>query len=141
MRKVLLLSLLISLWPAHGLAADTIAQGTWQKKSYAVQGQWRLIQDGDRIKVVLGDDFSTKNAPDLKIFLSKKSVAELNGKNAAQGALLAGVLKTTDTALFGKKMQGAQQFSLPDGTSLEDFHSIVLHCQKYAKLWAAAPLQ
>lgn len=122
-------SLLLTLSSATAFAGET---GTWTKKSFAVAGSWSIIEEGGRRYVELSDDFKTKSAPDLKIFLSTQSVAEVTGKNATRDAVLVGPLP---------RARGAVRLEIPEGTDLSQFTTLLLHCEQYSKLWAAAPLR
>ena len=113
------------------LVAATLHQGKWTKKGYPIAGTWQIVEEGGRKLVVLDDAFKTKNAPDLKIFLSPKPVAELDNRNATQGSVLVGPLQSA---------QGAQKLAIPPGTNLGSYRSILIHCEKYSKLWGAAAL-
>ena len=111
------------------LAASLHAQeayGTWTKKSHRVQGTWKI----ENSQVAL-ENLSTKSAPDLKIFVSPLSVDQLNNKNATKGAQLVAVLKSS---------KGSQTYALPKGLDLTKYKSIIIHCQRYSKLWGAAAL-
>ena len=136
----LILAALLALVTMGSHAAEVVAQGSWTTIDYDVEGVWRIEADGDRLTVHLGDDFVTKNGPDLHVLLSPKPLAELTNDNAMQGALVAGLLKTTDDSTFFRKMKGAQSFTLPAGTRLEDYQTLVIHCVEFAHLWAGASL-
>lgn len=122
---------LFSFLLALPLVAATLHQGKWTKKGYSIAGTWQIVEEGGRKFVVLDDAFKTKNAPDLKIFLSPRSVAELNNRNATQGSVLVGPLQSP---------KGAQRLEIPSGTNLSSHRSILIHCEKYSKLWGAAAL-
>lgn len=104
--------------------------GSWVKKSQAIQGQWRIEQREGTAYLVLGDDFKTRRAPDLKFVLSNLSVDEVSNKNAMQGAKLVSQLESS---------KGAQAYKLPDDYT--SYQSLLLHCEKYTKLWGAARLK
>jgi hypothetical protein len=38
-------------------------------------------------------------------------------------------------------MQGAQSFTLPAGTRLSDYRTLVIHCVEFSHLWAGALLR
>ena len=114
-----------------GLLAETVSSGTWSKKSFAIQGSWTLESNGDGYVLVLDDEFKTKSAPDLKLFLSKQDLAAANGKNATRDAVLIAELD---------KNKGGQRYALPAGVDPADFKTLLLHCEKYSKLWGGAPL-
>ena len=104
--------------------------GSWVKKSQSIQGQWRIEQREGTAYLVLGDDFKTRRAPDLKFVLSNLSVDEVSNKNAMQGAKLVSQLESS---------KGAQAYKLPDDYT--SYQSLLLHCEKYTKLWGAARLK
>lgn len=108
-----------------------LAQGEWTKKGYAIDGTWTIVQKGKETFVVLSDDFSTKKAPDLKIFLSPESLDDLNNRNATSASLLVAPLRSH---------KGGQEYLLPAGANWRDYRSIVIHCEKYSKLWGGAGL-
>jgi len=81
------ITLVLSLLLFTGIANAQNKGGTWTKKSYTASGKWSIVQDASGQKVVLDADFKTKKGPDLKIFLSPKTVAEVNGKNATTGSV------------------------------------------------------
>lgn len=132
-RHTTLLALLALFVLATGaLAAGSVLhQGSWSKKGYDIEGQWKIVADGGKNYVELDDAFRTKNAPDLKIFLSPKGLPQLNGANATQQAVLVAKLSSN---------KGAQRYAIPAGTDLGAFRTIIIHCEKYSKLWGGAPL-
>lgn len=112
-------------------AEKIIAGGVWQKKSFDASGEWSIVErDGRRI-VVLPATFRTKSAPDLKIFLSPKAPADLNGRNATEGSTLIAPLRSNS---------GAQEYEIAASVDLSAFKSIIIHCEAYSKLWSVAPL-
>ena len=113
--------------PADGL----LASGTWTKKKRTSKGTWSITREGGELFVKLDDDFSTRNAPDLKIFLSPLSAAETSNANAINGALLVSLLSSN---------KGAQSYKIPSGTDLADYKSILIHCENFTILWSAADL-
>ena len=90
------------------------------------------MRDGGKTFVVLDAAFNTTSAPDLKIFLSPNPSASLDNRNATQGSQLVAVLTSN---------RGAQRYEVPAGVDLQRFKAIVIHCEKYTKLWAAADLR
>ena len=66
------------------------------------------------------------------MFQRVASVAELSNKNALGAALFLGALSSN---------HGAQEFKIPAGTNLDGYVSILIHCEKYSKLWGAAKLR
>ena len=113
--------------PADGI----LTSGTWTKKKRTSKGTWSITREGGELFVKLDDDFSTRNAPDLKIFLSPLSAAEAANANATDGALLISLLSSN---------KGAQSYMIPSGTDLANYRSILIHCEDYTILWSAADL-
>lgn len=131
---VVCLLMLNIIYPA--VSQDNVLySGTWKADSYftTFEGSWKIIQKGEKKFILLGEDFEAKKAPDLKIFLSKLSLEEINSDNAS----------TPDNASLVaelKKFKGSYEYSIPEGVSLEDYTSIIIHCEKYSKLWGGALL-
>lgn len=120
-------SLVTIIFLALSASAATAASNTWTKKSYAAKGTWE-ITDG-QIKLI---DFSTKKAPDLKIFLSPQSLESITNKNAINGAKLISKLESH---------KGDQSYQIPDGVNTSEYKTVIIHCEKYRKLWCGADLQ
>ena len=113
------------------IAAVQLQNQTFFKKKYRIKGTWSLVEREGKQFVVFSDDFKTKNGPDLKIFLSPSSADAVNGKNAVNGALNLGVLKSN---------KGAQEYEIPAGTDLTQFSTVLVHCEAYAILWGGGSL-
>ena len=136
MHKLLaVLFLTIPFIPAQ--ASEIVAEGAWRTFDYDVEGTWHIVQADDRLTVRLGDDFVTKNGPDLHVLLSPKPFAALNNDNAMEDALVAGLLVTRDDSTFFRKMKGAQSFMLPAGTRLADYQTIVIIHMWTGAIWLA----
>ena len=134
---VLLLALAALVIPAissQTIAADDVVldTGAWTKKSASIAGKWSLVTRGAERFVVLDASFKTKNAPDLKLFLSPAPLARLSGDNATEGAMLVGKLSSS---------KGSQEYAIPRGVDLARFKTVIIHCEKYAKLWGGAALK
>ena len=110
---------------------DVIAEGTFTKMEYRIAGSWSLIEEEGEHFVVLDDEFSTKRGPDLKIFLSPLPLSETSGRNATQDSLRVAELKSH---------KGTQRYRVPAGTDLDAYKSILIHCEKYSKLWGGGTL-
>ena len=52
--------------------SQVVFSGEFERESRwtTFEGSWSIVKEGDSYRVVLGDDFEAKKAPDLKIFLS-----------------------------------------------------------------------
>lgn len=89
------------------------------------------MQEGGKTIIRFSDDFKTKKGPDLKIFLSPQTVGEVTGKTALDGAVTLGVLKSN---------KGTQDYVVPNGVSLANFSSVLIHCEAYSVLWGGGRL-
>lgn len=114
------------------LSASTLYKGTWNKARATTSGGWKIIESDGTTTLFLDRAFKTKKAPDLKLLLVKKTGKDLTGKNAAEGAVRLGPLKS---------ISGAQEYQIPEGTDLSSFSALVIHCEKYSELWSVAPLK
>lgn len=110
--------------------AQTVGSGRFTRQDYSINGSWKIVKDGNSHYVELSSDFSTRNGPDIKLFLSPTSVNALNGSNATSGSV----------RISRVKAKGAQRFKLPSGTNPSRFKSVVIHCEKFSKLWGAGAL-
>jgi hypothetical protein len=119
--------------PAAAMQMDsmTSAPVDFQKKTYALTGSVTVEHRGDRTVLVFSDDFRTKRGPDLKVFLSKNTVADATGTNATTDAVRLGELTSN---------RGTQEYILPEGVNLADYSSVLVHCEAYSKLWGGADL-
>ena len=137
--RILILALFF--FAATAQAQSIVAQGPWVNVDYDVAGQWTIARDGDQLFVELGDDFETKNGPDLHILLSPKPLAQLTDANASEDALVIGLLRTSDDSALFKKMKGAQRLAVPSGARLSDYRTILIHCVRFSHLWAGGELK
>lgn len=125
---LLRLLLLMALSTAVLFAAESVA---FQEKERTIEGSFEVRNIGGARTIVFSDSFKTKSGPDLKILLSPLSFGKTNGKNATQGAVTLGLLKST---------KGKQVYTVPDDVDLSQMKSLLIHCVKYSKLWGGAPL-
>jgi len=101
------------------------------EKKYSIKGQWSVVQENGKTIIRLSDDFKTKNGPDLKIFLSPQSIGDVTGRTALDGAVTLGRLKSN---------KGTQDYVVPNGVSLADFSSVLIHCEAFSVLWGGGSL-
>lgn len=104
--------------------------GGFENQEYDIRGSWTIETREDGRYLVLSEDFRTRRGPDLKIFFSADSAENVTGNNAANGFFL--------TAL--DRNRGAQEYRLPDDLDLADYASVVIHCERFSKLWGAGNL-
>jgi len=112
-------------------ASAAQASGDFVRKSKRLQGGWHIEARGDRHVLIIEDDFRAARGPDLKIFLSPQTIANVTGKTAVNGAIKIGELKKT---------RGAQEYELPAGLDLADYKSVLVHCEEFAVLWGGGDL-
>ncbi|MBK1834091.1 DM13 domain-containing protein [Roseibacillus ishigakijimensis] len=123
----LIVTLLVLFFGAITAAAQS---GTWIKKANSISGTWSIgLQGGQR--VIALKDFKTATAPDLKIFLSTKPADQLTSRNATNGALYVAKLKSSI---------GDQSYVLPKDVDLSRYKTVLIHCEKYSKLWGVGKL-
>lgn len=127
---ILVLMLLAVALPATA-QEKVLHQGRWTQKGFAIEGAWKIVEEGGRRFVVLDQAFRTKSAPDLKLFLSPRNPGEISSLDATDGAARVGELTSN---------QGAQRIAIPAGVDLGRYRTLVLHCEKYSKLWGVAAL-
>jgi len=97
---------------------DTLAQNHLYRWSYGhAQCRGQLSFNGD---------FKTKGGPDLKLYLSSKSIAELKSGDVEATSLKLGVLKSN---------KGAQSYIIPSDINLSEYKSVVIHCEAFSVLW------
>jgi CRISPR/Cas system CMR-associated protein Cmr3 (group 5 of RAMP superfamily) len=105
---------------------------TWVKKHYTVSGNWSVETEGSKTYLVLHSDFKTSKGPDLKLFLMKKNVSSIGKSEAVEKqAILIGKLKS---------IKGEQRYLIPKNITVSEFKSLVIHCQKYTKVWGATAI-
>ena len=104
--------------------------GTWTKKANTISGTWTISEKGGK-KILTLKGFKTATAPDLKIFLSPESSTAVSSRSATKGALLVAKLQSS---------KGDQVYTLPAGVDLAKYKSVIIHCEKYSKLWGAGSL-
>ena len=122
---------LVLLSAAGPSAEDVARSGTFTRQDYKIAGSWSIIEQDGKWHVRLSDDFKTKSAPDLKIFLSPADLDTLTGKTATRNSVLVAPLRSS---------KGGQSYELPDGVDVTRYRSIVIHCEQYSKLWGGGSL-
>lgn len=118
--------------PAVSVAMVKTAQsGSFEKSTFKIQGDWQIVKENGQTIFRLSNDFQTKNGPDLKLFLSPKSVGNVTGSTATHDAIKLSVLRSH---------KGAQDYIIPANIDLSQYGSILIHCEAYSKLWGGANL-
>ena len=112
-------------------ASFTGQTGDFVRKSKRLNGSYEVIEQDGQTLIRFSDDFRAAGGPDLKAFLSPKSISDATGQNATEGAIRLGELTKT---------RGGQDYVLPEGVDLADFGSVLVHCEAYSVLWGGANL-
>jgi hypothetical protein len=101
--------------------ATLLREGTWMGSgSYSVSGTAQIFDD-DGKKILLLNNFSSSNGPDLKVYLSTNS--------SASSFINLGNLKSTN---------GKHVYSIPDGTDIAQFKFALIWCQQFSVLFGKA---
>ena len=116
------------------IEGSVIARGQFvDKGGQHTSGSYTIERIGADLQLILGDDFRTDEGPDLHVVLTPTKVADAGNDNAmVEGAEIVGALAL---------QAGKQVYDLRDDLSVEQFHSVVIHCIEYSHLYGAAPVQ
>lgn len=121
----------LAVAPPPADAQEILHQGTWEARGFDVDGKWKIVRDGGQLYLVLDPTFHTKDAPDLKLYLSTKAAEEIDNRTATEETVLVARLESN---------RGAQRYPISE-RDLGRFKTLVLHNEKYSKLWAVAILR
>ena len=128
----ILISILFAFQTFGTLADESVGtSGEWVKKGYEIRGAWSIAKNGEKTVLSFNDEFKTKSGPDLKVYLSTKSIDQIKGRDVVKSSVLVSPLKSA---------KGAQQYELPADVDIDDFSSVLIHCEAYAHLWGGADL-
>jgi len=146
MRKFAIRSLAIVAITLGGISAQTAISQTMAvadakltevpkpfiKKRYSIKGEWSLVESEDgKAQIRFSENFKTKGGPDLKVYLSKITIDDLNSESASKDTRSIGVLKSKS---------GAQIYTLPDDINLSEYKSVIIHCEAFSVLWGGFDL-
>ena len=124
--------IIVVTFASFSIAAQPFAEGKWTKKTASIGGSWSILEENGNRFLVLSDDFKTKKAPDLKLFLSSLDLSAIDGSNATSHAVLIANLKS---------VQGGQRYPIPGDIDLNKYSTLLLHCEKYSKVWGGATVR
>ena len=127
-----ILFLVFAAVTTFAVAEEPLVHGTWTKKTSSIRGSWSIVEENGTRFLILSDDFKTKKAPDLKLFLSPRALSAIDGRNASSDAALIANLKS---------VAGGQRYAVPDNIDLTKYSTLLLHCEKYLKVWGGAALR
>lgn len=137
-KHTLLIGFFLLLGMSSLYAADkTLFKGTLEADfsswgSDSVEGEWRIIEKEGKHFIQLLDNFDAKEGPDVKIFLSKQNQTAITGDNASNNAVFISLVDT---------FEGSSEYEIPANINLEDFKTLVFHCEAYSKLWGTGQIQ
>ncbi len=121
-----------ALVPSASFAEVPVGEAqSFVEKQYEIRGDWSVIEEDGRTIIRFSDDFHTKQGPDLKVFLSPTTIDAVDGDSATDGSVLLGELASP---------KGGQDYVLPEGLSLSDFESVLVHCEEFSVLWGGGSL-
>ena len=111
--------------------ASATVEGTFTNQNISITGDWKIVEEDGKKYIELSENFRTRSGPDLKIFLSPKAAEDVTGRNATQGSVLVAQLDSN---------RGGQRYEIPEGVNLANFGSVVIHCERFSKLWGAGDI-
>lgn len=98
--------------------ATLLREGTWMGSgSYNVSGVAKIYDENGK-KVLLLENFSSSNGPDLKVYLSTTE--------SATSFVNLGELKS---------ISGKQTYTIPDQTDIDQFKFALIWCQQFSALF------
>ncbi|MEM7195250.1 MAG: DM13 domain-containing protein [Pseudomonadota bacterium] len=113
------------------MAEQTLSEGGWTGLGYDIDGGWSIVDRDSKRYIVFDENFDTKNGPDLKVYLSKKSVNTVQGRTVVKSSIEISPLKSAS---------GTQEYEIPADVELDDFKSLLIHCEAYSHLWGGSDL-
>ena len=128
------LSFAASSWaetPVATTPMEKSVSGAFVKKQKSISGDWSVVYVDGQTVIRFSNNFKARAGPDLKVFLSPQTVDAVSGRTATNGAVLLGKLKST---------KGTQDYVLPQGVSISDFASVLVHCEQFSVLWGGGAL-
>ncbi|SEC94698.1 Electron transfer DM13 [Tenacibaculum sp. MAR_2009_124] len=104
-------------------------RNNWVPKNYTITGIWNFSIKSNVKYLVFGEDFKTNRGPDVKVYLSKKRIEDIDKRESVdEGGVFLGEIK----------FSGSQEFKIPESINLKEYKSIVVHCQKYSAVWGGS---
>jgi len=126
-RNALMITVLAfaSIGVANFAHADVAGHGSWIGKQKSIEGAWQIENRNGQTVIKFSNSFQTNRGPDLKLFLSKRDISKVNGKNAADGIFLSKL----------KSNKGSQEYVIPGDINLNDYASLLIYCEQFSVLW------
>jgi len=126
-RNALMITVLAfaSIGAANFAHADVAGHGSWVGKQKSIDGAWQIENRNGQTVIRFSNNFQTNRGPDLKLFLSKRDISNVNGNNAADGIFLSKL----------KNNKGSQEYVIPGDININDYASLLIHCEQFSVLW------
>ncbi len=118
---------------AQPTAAPALISGVFVRGEVSVAGSYSF--DPETSTLNLSDDFRVDSGPDLFVVLSAVGDLTLDFQTFSRQAKDAPLLTLGPLTSFS----GAQTYSIPAGTDLSPYKSVVIWCQSFSVEFAAAP--
>jgi hypothetical protein len=114
---------------------ETLVPQTFVKMEVGVQGG--VVVDPATGQVVFSNDFNISTGPDLVVILSSASNLGLDYVAFSETVTAAPIL------YLGELMttSGAQAYTIPAGTDLSQYNSVIVWCRQYSVAFAAAAIR
>ena len=104
---------------------------SFSKKRYSIDGTAKIVRTENETRIVFDDAFKTRGGPDLKVYLSKKPLSEIQNENVSDNSVKISVLRSK---------KGAQSYIIPENIDLSDYKSVLIHCEAFEVLWGGFDL-
>lgn len=131
--RSLLAGIMLAVFAVQTINSSSVAgdEHGFVSKKYDIKGGWQIVEENGQTLIRFDHSFKTMGGPDLKVLLSPLPITEVSGKTATDNSVELGKLQST---------AGSQDFILPEGLSLEDYSSILVHCEEYNVHWGGSDL-
>ncbi|GAA0671941.1 hypothetical protein GCM10010193_25330 [Kitasatospora atroaurantiaca] len=108
-----------------------LARGSFVSGEHDTSGTARVVRLSDGGIVLRLEDLRTSEGPDVRVYLSKRPAAESKADTLGDGAVELDHLKGN---------RGNQNYTIPVGTDLSQFHSAVIWCSRFSVGFGSADL-
>ncbi|MBI4895215.1 MAG: DM13 domain-containing protein [Candidatus Aenigmarchaeota archaeon] len=114
----------------QNFTAGVLKKGMFENLNYMTSGSVYIEEKAGKKYVVLQDDFSTPDGPDLVLYLTKNS--DKTTRDDVKAGIELQKLKST---------KGMQIYEIPVGIDLSQYNSVTIHCKAFNVPWSYAPLK
>ncbi len=117
---------------ASGAAPVALASGTFHGVAHPTHGTATVYQLPGAGRVLRLTNFQTSNGPDVRVFLIKAADASDEAAVTGAGYVEVGHLRGS---------RGDQNYPLPPGLDLSQYHAVTIWCKRFRVNFATAPLK